>query len=704
MTQLSLSQNNFTGTIPTSITNLLSILVLELDNNQISGSIPVELFQLPFVYLIDVSDNQLSGTIPDLHLSLELSILDVSNNKLNGSIPNLLASQNLTSVNFGLNQLSGSIPDTITFMSTLSVFIARENSLNGSIPAGFTSMPNMTFWDVSYNGLVGTIPVDIDLMPQLTHFSMGYNGLHGTIPDTLCALRNMSFINLSANRLTSSIPACLGNLSHLALFYADFNAINGTIPPSMGYLTELTVFALSNNQLTGAVPTSLGNATKLEYLLLGHNQLNSDVPFEISRLANLVFLDLSYNHLFGPFPYGIGAIQKLRMLQIDHNNLSCPLGSLGNLVLESCDATNNVLCGGDSSTAIYNPTCGIYFPNSCKLTECTLAAKSTPATAFQFNGPDGSKIQFNPTLPSFTINTVDPRTKKTSVMKVEVLELNENLMNSFLDIASRKSSVLNRIDATTLTWTLSTATISTPRNPQIPLWTYQAYIPSVFTNVSIIVAYLPASDSIYVYNETLTLANGGVKVSVESDNWNLITRPSLDKVWATSCVFRVTTSGADGFFVSDPVPSSGSASGTPMVYPLKMTSSQMTGSIQAIEDGQYGDPGTLSPLVRLVYNSSADIIAAKSGGQSFLMSTYYVMPSTANVTFSYDLAFQLVRTPVPPPKPQLLGNNVGFAFLIIFIFLLLAFFIFATLMYKFPKLRRKALPCLGRASDPVEYI
>jgi Leucine-rich repeat (LRR) protein len=696
LVEFSLSQNNFSGSIPPSVSNLIALNFLDLSSNQIGGEIPPELFELPSVFSIDISDNLLTGSIPALSNAPELYILDVSNNLLTGEFPDMSGAQNLTSINVGLNQLHGTLPAAITSMPFLSHFIARENAFTGGYPPGFTTMPSLTYWDLTLNQIEGTIPSDIHLLSNLSHFAMSYNLMDGEIPLTLCELQNMTLINLANNRLNGSLPDCLGDLKKLTFFYADSNQISGTIPPSMGYLAELEAFGLSGNQLTGAVPKTLGNATKLEFLLLGSNLLNSEVPFEISYLVNLKSLDLSSNLLYGPFPYGIGGIQKLKYLQIDNNNLSCPLGSLSNLELENCDASNNWLCGVDSS-AIYTPTCSQLFPSSCKVTACRLS--SNPSTASHFersDGPDGSSVAISPTIPSFELRTVDPRLEKTSVLKVEVLQLNENMMNVSDDIARRESQMLNSIDTSSLTWKVLEVPITTSSNPNAIQWQYEAEVSQISATVSITFVYLPQGDELYVYNQTLRLNGGSMKMTVSARHWHLLTRPAISKVWATSCLFRVSASGSDSAIIMS-APSGNT-------FQLKMASTEMSGSIQAITNGQSGDPGAITPKVSLVYNNSNEQAAAQNGAGAFIMAAYYIMPSTSNVTFAYDLAFQLIRTPVPPPKRQILGSTAGFAILMIVLILIVLFSIFAIIMWQKPRLRRKILPCLGRAADPVEYL
>lgn len=707
LSQLSLSQNSFSGTLSDTLSNLVLLSLLELDSNKITGTVPAGVFQLPYTNIIDLSDNLLNGTIPTFSACPELYLVDLSNNKFTGSIPDFGGAPNLTSINIGLNQLTGTIPPTIASFEHLSAFIVRENKLSGTIPAEVSNMQNVTLVDLAYNNLTGQLPANFHLLRELTHFSIASNLIEGTLPVELCQLKNLSFINLSTNRFQGSLPDCLGSLLNLTSFYADFNNISGTIPPSMGFLTQLTHFALGSNRITGAVPVSLGNATQLQYLLLGSNQLNSDVPFELSQLNNLVSLDLSDNLLHGPFPYVIGSLPSLTALQISRNQLECPLGSLAALKLESCDASLNYICGANASAAIFTPSCRSFFPSVCRLTECkTTIQPVTPPRATRFAGVDGSSVELDPELPIVTITTIDPRTKRTSAVKLEILAFNENILNTTSDVPVYVPDILNSLDATSLNWTLSDLYLTSPKNSKLPYWKYTAPVAAIAGDISVTIAYFPHADaSIVAYNESLSAVNGEVKITIGTENWQIITRPDETAIWATSTVFRMSTStDGNSFKTSQPTTAPGLFSTSKVLVPFTMAVSKMGGVVRVIEDGISGVPGTLTPSVRLAYNTTQDMAHAQAGTSSFVMASYFPMTSTANVTFEYDIVTHLLRTPIPRKNPELIGSTVGFAFLILILGLAALTLIFSFIMWKFPTARRKVLPCFGRAVDPVEYL
>ncbi|PQM33752.1 hypothetical protein Pyn_21788 [Prunus yedoensis var. nudiflora] len=87
-TSIDLSCNNFTGSIPKEMGDLLSLYVLNLSSNALTGEIPSSVGDLQDVESLDLSNNKLSGQIPPQLAKLTfLSFLNLSNNQLVGKIP-----------------------------------------------------------------------------------------------------------------------------------------------------------------------------------------------------------------------------------------------------------------------------------------------------------------------------------------------------------------------------------------------------------------------------------------------------------------------------------------------------------------------------------------------------------------------------------------------------------------------------------------
>jgi len=174
---LSLRSNNFTGEIPSELSQLSQLQLLDLSNNSLTGVIPREFgnltsmkdlkikfnpgslqgsnyqdridliwkgHELIFVKVlelmtgIDLSSNSLSRCIPEELTDLKgLRFLNLSRNHLSCSIPENIGSfKYLESLDLSLNELSGAIPQSMSNLQSLNTLNLSNNHFSGKIPTG----------------------------------------------------------------------------------------------------------------------------------------------------------------------------------------------------------------------------------------------------------------------------------------------------------------------------------------------------------------------------------------------------------------------------------------------------------------------------------------------------------------------------------------------------------------------------------------
>ncbi|KAI4334004.1 hypothetical protein L6164_018747 [Bauhinia variegata] len=137
---IDLSNNHIGGSIPDSLPVTLQDFFLSA--NQFTGSIPTSLSTLTELTDMSLNDNQLTGEIPDAFQSLiQLINLDLSNNNLSGELPPSLENLSaLTTLRLQNNQLSGTL-DVLQDLPLRDLNV-EYNQFNGPIPQKLLSIPS----------------------------------------------------------------------------------------------------------------------------------------------------------------------------------------------------------------------------------------------------------------------------------------------------------------------------------------------------------------------------------------------------------------------------------------------------------------------------------------------------------------------------------------------------------------------------------
>lgn len=189
-----------------------SLTEVRLSNNRISGSMPSELLKLSALKTLYMSNNYFNGTIPSSIASLSsIEVLDFSQNDLTGHLPTELGSlTTLRVVNLSENLLSGVLVTELGRLSNLETLsLALLNKLAGPLFA-FNTNPSLSFLDLSHNSLQGTIPSDflaaVSGSDPIT-VDLLQNEITGGLPTVLDSLKFLD-INLVGNRI-DSLPEIL---------------------------------------------------------------------------------------------------------------------------------------------------------------------------------------------------------------------------------------------------------------------------------------------------------------------------------------------------------------------------------------------------------------------------------------------------------------------------------------------------------------
>ncbi|KDO64790.1 hypothetical protein CISIN_1g045233mg, partial [Citrus sinensis] len=145
-----------------------------------------------------------TGSIPsDISALSKLQLLDLSLNRLSGTIPSNIGNlRNLVHLDLGNNNLTGPIPSTLARLTNLKYLDLKV-----------TSMKNLTWLDISNNKIEGSIPGELTELSRPDCLSLSANKLSGPVPFSNKQLSTMYIVRLSPNKGLGSnfiiVLACL---------------------------------------------------------------------------------------------------------------------------------------------------------------------------------------------------------------------------------------------------------------------------------------------------------------------------------------------------------------------------------------------------------------------------------------------------------------------------------------------------------------
>ncbi|KAF8042000.1 hypothetical protein BT93_A0561 [Corymbia citriodora subsp. variegata] len=322
---LDFSSNYFTSVIPPAIGTSLSVAIFfSLSNNNFQGSIPTSICKAGYLEVLDLSHNKLMGNIPDCLVIESLKVLNLRDNALNGSIIKFPERCGLKTLDLSSNLLQGNFPKSLANCTTLEVLDIGNNQINDVFPCPLKSIASLRVLVLRSNKFHGKIgcPQPNGTWKMLQIVDISSNNFSGALPakclKTWEAMKvnedinhiQYSFLRLSGLYYQDTVTVTFKGLQLelvkiLTIFTSiDFscNSLKGPIPDTLGDLKALYFLNLSKNGFSGPIPPSLGNLQQLESLDLSSNDLNGTIPPQLSDLNFLSFLNLSYNKLVGIIP------------------------------------------------------------------------------------------------------------------------------------------------------------------------------------------------------------------------------------------------------------------------------------------------------------------------------------------------------------------------------------------------------------------
>ncbi|KAL6651512.1 hypothetical protein ACP70R_010437 [Stipagrostis hirtigluma subsp. patula] len=390
--EVDLSDNQLSGSIPASLSelshleyldlsgnilqnmtafrNLKNLRKVHLSGNQLRGSIPASLFELPRLEHLDLSGNLLQGHIPmssSSNISSSLQTLKLSANNLNGTF-DFFWLRNCTMLK--KIDLSGNTDLAIDVKFhgrvppfQLKTLLLSWCKLDRSIIAGpnfLGTQRHLQILDLSNTNLTGSMPDWIFTSgPTLVYLDLANNSLVGSINPMWQHQSNLQMINISTNHFIGQLPSNISLVfPNLKVLDASHNIMSGYLPPSLCNISSMALVDLSNNKFTGEVPTCLfTDIPMLEILKLSNNNLGGSIFGGASNVSvGIIYLDS--NNFEGSLPSNLSG--GFAFMDLHDNKLS------GKLNASLCELSALVVLNVAS-----NSLTGEIDPAICKLTNLT---------------------------------------------------------------------------------------------------------------------------------------------------------------------------------------------------------------------------------------------------------------------------------------------------------------------------------------------
>ncbi|CAL4979957.1 unnamed protein product [Urochloa decumbens] len=256
---LDISVSFFTGNLPDYMGNFSSQLSFFLAfDNELTGNVPATLSNLSALNMLDLSYNQLSNTIPESIMVLKnLRMLDFSMNNMSGPVPTQIATlSSLERLFLHDNKFSGILPNSFGNLTSLQYIGLSYNQFSSVVPSSIFHLDNLVLLDLSHNSITGALPIpdDVSKLAQIDQIDLSFNHLFGNIPNSFGQLQMLTYLNLSNNILSGSIPDSFKKLSSIATLDLSVNHLSGNIPNYFVNFTYLVSLNLSFNNLHGQIP------------------------------------------------------------------------------------------------------------------------------------------------------------------------------------------------------------------------------------------------------------------------------------------------------------------------------------------------------------------------------------------------------------------------------------------------------------------
>jgi hypothetical protein len=167
----------------------------------------------------------ISGTVPSSIGEISsLIYLLMSNNKLYSTLPITIGKlTNLITLQMASNGFTGQLPMEISNLTQLYILDLQDNYFSKSLPSSIGTLPHLSYLLLSQNCFSGFLPQETS--PELINYLADSNSFVGTLPTSLGNLRNADFVKFHDNYLEGTIPSEIGVAVKMEIFQIQNNYI-----------------------------------------------------------------------------------------------------------------------------------------------------------------------------------------------------------------------------------------------------------------------------------------------------------------------------------------------------------------------------------------------------------------------------------------------------------------------------------------------
>ncbi|XP_077225784.1 receptor kinase-like protein Xa21 [Tasmannia lanceolata] len=186
LTDLDLPFNNLQGSIPLSLANCTKLLRLSLSRNNLRGTIPKQIIGLSSLSIqLDLSQQIFTGSLPSEVSNLKiLAGLDASQNKLSGEVPSTLANcKSMRELYMHGNSFQGDVSSVFTTLTSIEALDLSYNNFSGKIPKYLEGFKFLQYLNLSFNNFEGEVPKQGVFGNASAISVMGNVNLCGGIPE-----------------------------------------------------------------------------------------------------------------------------------------------------------------------------------------------------------------------------------------------------------------------------------------------------------------------------------------------------------------------------------------------------------------------------------------------------------------------------------------------------------------------------------------